>query len=85
MRRIGRVTHIGPSGKAVIKAEKTPKIGEKAFDEEKRRVGRVFDVFGPTVSPYVEVDVEAIDPQSLVGNALYFPSSSRRNKWRKKK
>jgi len=85
LRRIGQVIHISPSGKAVVKAEKTPRIGENVFDEEKRQIGRVFDVLGPTVSPYVEVNVEAVDPQSLVGNMLYFPSSSNRNKWRKKK
>jgi RNA-binding protein len=85
LRRIGRVIHISPGRKAVVKAEKTPKIGENVFDDEQRRIGRVFDVFGPTVSPYVEVEAEAIDAQTLVGNMLYFPSSSRRNKWRKKK
>ena len=85
MRRIGRVTHIGPNGKPVVKAEKTPRIGEKVFDEANQRIGRVYDVFGPTVLPYVEVSVESIDPKSLVGNTLYFPSSSRRNKRRKKK
>ena len=55
------------------------------FNEENQRVGRVYDVFGPTVSPYVEVSVEAVNPQLLVGNVLYFPSSARRNKRRKNK
>jgi RNA-binding protein len=84
LRRIGQVIHISPSRKAVVKAEKTPRIGENVFDEEKRRIGRVFDVFGPTISPYIEVEVNTVNPQSLVGNTLYFPSS-KRNKWRKKK
>ena len=83
MRRIGQVVHISQGRKAVVKAEKTPRIGESVFNEEERRIGRVFDVFGPTVSPYVEV--EAMDPQSLVGNTLYFPSSSKHKKWRKRK
>ncbi|MCW4020998.1 MAG: Gar1/Naf1 family protein [Candidatus Bathyarchaeota archaeon] len=80
MRKIGRVIHIGPSKKAVVKAEKIPKIGETVVDEEKRRVGTVFDVFGPTVSPYVEVDVKVEDPQKIVDSSLYLLSSSRARK-----
>ncbi|MBS7615317.1 hypothetical protein KEJ18_06285 [Candidatus Bathyarchaeota archaeon] len=72
MKKIGRVVHISPSGKAVIKAEKTPGIGVTVIDEKNRQVGKVFDIVGPTVSPYVLVDVKTGDPQSIVGSLLYF-------------
>jgi len=77
LRRVGRVLHIGPSKKALLKAERIPRIGETVVDEKNRVVGTVFDVLGPTVSPYVEVDVRARDPQSIVGSFLYLSSSSR--------
>ena len=85
MRRIGQVIHISPSGKAIVKAEITPRIGETALDEKNRQVGRIFDIIGPTVSPYVEVSVNIEDPQSIVGGFLYIPSSQNHKKWGKKR
>lgn len=85
MRRIGQVIHISPSGKTVVKAERTPKIGVTVLDEKNRQVGKVFDIIGPTVSPYVEVDVDVDDPQTFVGNFLYFPSSPKQSKRRRKR
>jgi len=85
LRKIGRVIHITPSGKALIKAEKAPKIGSTVMNETKKRVGKVFDVFGPTVSPYVEVDVKTVDPESLVNMFLYLPSSHKRIKRSRRK
>ena len=85
MRRIGQVLHISPGGKAVVKAETTPRIGETAFDEKNRQVGKIFDIIGPTVSPYVEVSLSVEDSQSVVGGFLYVPSSQNQKRWSKKR
>ena len=77
MRKIGRVLHITSSGKAVIKAERMPKIGEAVLDEKQRHIGTVFDVFGPTGAPYVEIDVEAKNSQKIVDSDAYVYSPSR--------
>ncbi len=71
MRKIGRVLHIASSGKAVVKAERVPKVGEVVFDEKQRQMGKVFDVFGPTGAPYVAVDVRVKDPKRVVDRDLY--------------
>lgn len=84
MRRLGRVLHISPNKKAVIKAEKIPKIGETVVDNERRRVGTVFDVFGPTVSPYVEVEIKLKDPEKLI-NRLLFVSSAPKHRVRSRR
>ena len=76
--------HVSPSKKAVIKAERTLKIGEVVMNKENERVGKVFDVLGPTVSPYIEVEVDVEDPQSLVNCVLYSPSSRKHSKRSKK-
>ena len=78
MRKIGRVLHIASSKKAVIKAERVPRIGEPVFDEKRRQIGAVSDVFGPTFSPYVEVDVKVKDPQEFVDQDLYVSAPSKR-------
>jgi len=80
LKKIGRVVHISPSGKAVIKAEKTPGIGVTVMDEKNKQMGKVFDVIGPTVSPYVLVDVKTGDPQAIVGSFLYFTPLSKQKK-----
>ena len=85
MRKIGRVLHISPSEKAVIKTSKPPRIGETVFDENRKPVGKVFDVFGPTVSPYIEVLVKRGKPSSLVGKMLYHLPSKRKKRSRKRK
>lgn len=69
MNRIGRVLHISPSGKAVLKAETVPRIGDTVLNGKGRVVGRVFDILGPVDSPYVEVEVES--KRKIVGRLLY--------------
>jgi len=84
LKRIGQVIHVSPSGKAVIKAEKTPRVGVAVTDEKNRQVGKVFDIIGPTISPYLEVNVDVDDPQTLVGNFLYFPSPKQKKRsWKR--
>ena len=80
LRRIGRVLHISPSRRAVVKAERIPKIGGTVLNEDKKPIGTVFDVLGPTVSPYVEVDVKVKNPQEIIDSVLYVSSPSKRKK-----
>lgn len=75
MKRIGRVLHISSSGKAVIRAESIPKIGDIVLDEKLRPIGKVFDVIGSVASPYVEVTVDIKTPRRLVNRVLYFSPS----------
>lgn len=80
MQRIGRVIHITPGNNAVVKAEALPKIGDTVIDEQHNLVGRVFDIFGSTSSPYVEVKSEVKDPYKLVDHFLFVhpPHSGKR-------
>ncbi|MFQ6095471.1 MAG: H/ACA ribonucleoprotein complex subunit GAR1 [Candidatus Bathyarchaeia archaeon] len=84
MRRLGRVIHLTPSKMAVVKAEKLPKIGDRVVNERKKPVGTVFDIIGPTSSPYVEVKPDLKDPERLVAHFLYvLPSPKHKRKMRK--
>lgn len=84
MPRLGRVIHITPSEMAVVKAEKLPKIGNRVVDQKKKPVGTVFDIIGPTSSPYVEVKPGLKNPERLVDHFLYLlPSRRNRRKVRK--
>jgi len=85
LQRIGQVLHVSSSHNIILKAENVPRIGDKALDENLKPVGTVFDVFGPTSSPYVAVKTNVQDPQCLVNRILYVVPSKPGRKKRKKK
>jgi rRNA processing protein Gar1 len=69
----------------IIKAENIPRIGDKVANETLKPVGTVFDVFGPTSSPYVAVKPHVRSPEQFVNHVLYvIPSKSGRKKRKKK-
>jgi rRNA processing protein Gar1 len=69
----------------IIKAENIPRIGDKVANEILKPVGTVFDVFGPTSSPYVAVKPHIRSPEQFVNHVLYvIPSKSGRKKRKKK-
>ena len=60
-----------PSKNLVVKAEVTPKIGEKVVNEKLKHVGTVSDIFGPVSKPYATVKPATDNPASLVDQSLY--------------
>ncbi|MGQ9461069.1 MAG: Gar1/Naf1 family protein [Candidatus Bathyarchaeaceae archaeon] len=85
MQRIGHVLHVSSSKNVILKAENVPRIGDKVVDENLKSMGTVFDVFGPTSSPYVAVKPSVKDPQRFVNSVLYAVPSKPGRKERKKK
>lgn len=84
MKRLGRVLHVSSSRNLILKAENSPKIGNKVVDENLKFVGTVFDVFGPVFQPYVSVKPVTSEPQRLIRNTLYTIPSARRRKEKRK-
>jgi len=81
LNRIGCVLHVSNTKNMIIKAENIPRIGDKVANEKLKPVGTVFDVFGPTSSPYVAVKPITQNPEQLINQVLYaIPSKSGRNK-----
>lgn len=85
MNRIGHVLHVSNTKNMIIKAESIPRIGDKVANEKLKPVGTVFDVFGPTSSPYVAVKPNGQSPEQLVNHVLYaVPSKAGRRKRKKR-
>jgi RNA-binding protein len=83
LNRIGHVLHVSNTKNMILKAENIPRIGDKVANEKLRPVGTVFDVFGPTSSPYVAVKPISQNPEQLVNQVLYaVPSKSGRRRKR---
>ncbi len=81
LHRIGHILHVSKTKNIILKAENIPHIGDKVTDEKLRPVGTVFDVFGPTSSPYVAVKPNIHKSEQLTNQVLYsVPSNDGRNK-----
>ena len=79
MERLGKVLHIASSKNIILKAENSAQIGDRVVDESLKPVGRIFDIFGPTSSPYVSVKADTENPHSFIDRTLYIkPSKSPR-------
>ena len=85
MHRIGYVLHVSNTKNMILKAENIPRIGDKVTNEKLKPVGTVFDIFGPTSSPYVAVKPHIQNPEQLVNHILYaVPSKDERKKMKKR-
>jgi RNA-binding protein len=86
LHRIGYVLHVSNTKNMILKAENTPHIGDSVKNEKLKHIGTVFDVFGPTSSPYVAVKPHIKNPEQLINQVLYVaPSKDERIKKRKKR
>lgn len=78
MQRLGLVLHVSPSRNLIMKVEKVPKIGDTVVDENLKQVGKVFDILGPTSSPYVAIRPTVRDPEKMINRPVYVIPSKRR-------
>lgn len=71
MKRIGKVLHLSNSGKLVLKTKLDARVGVTVLNDELKRVGTIFDVFGPVDHPYASVQPATRNPEKYVGKSLY--------------
>jgi len=87
MKKLGIISHISNKGKIIVRSDSTPGFGLPVFGKNKKRIGIIQDVFGPTKKPYITVKVYAKNAENLdkrVGETL-FVSSKPIKKWGRKK
>jgi RNA-binding protein len=70
--RVGIVSHISKSsGNLILRAERDVKIGDIILDPKGKRIGNIFDVFGPLEAPFLAVKSKIKDPERLIGMSLF--------------
>ena len=81
-RKVGTVLHISKStGNLILKAEDDAEIGEGTFDKTGKRIGVIYDFFGPHKTPYVAVKPRSLDENSkIIGEALYLEDKQKKRK-----
>jgi len=69
---LGTGIHISSvSGNLILKAEKNVGLGEPIYDGKGRKIGIVFDIFGPVSSPFIAVKATVASPERYVGEPLF--------------
>ena len=55
LRKIGRVSHVSKSGFVVAIADpkNLPKVGSEVYTRKMEKIGFVYDIIGPTKSPFI--------------------------------
>jgi len=87
MKKLGKVLHISNRGRIILRSQQTPALGLPVFSSDKKKIGQVNDVFGPTKDPYISVKTRVINSKYLanrVGDTLYV-SKKPNKKWGRRK
>ncbi|MDR2623436.1 MAG: Gar1/Naf1 family protein [Methanobrevibacter sp.] len=88
MKFIGNVVHVAKSGKLIGRSSQSPPVGATVYNKKKSRIGKIYNVFGPTKNPYISIILKVKKFKYDVNDELYISKSSkdkRRKKLRKKK
>ena len=83
MKVLGTVTGMTAGMHAVVTCSETPSIGDEVLDGKRRRIGRVYRIFGPVDAPYASV---ALDGDAAVesGTELYFNGAKQNGKTKRR-
>lgn len=89
MKVLGNILHIANSGKLIAKSSQTPPAGGLVFTDDKRKIGKVGDVFGPVKNPYVSVNLfksaNKRDLESRNGEKLFVSINNKKHSRNKNK
>jgi len=65
----------------ILKASFPPKVGQPVFNSKKKRMGNIYDLFGPVKSPYVIIKpASGVSGEKLVGVSLYIMEEGKRRR-----
>ena len=75
MRKLGVILHISSHGYIILRAALFPKINSSVLTKRMKKIGKVHDVFGLVLSPYISVKpskkMAPADLKKLVGETVY--------------
>lgn len=87
MKKLGSISHISNRGRVIVRSRETPGFGLAVFLKDKKRIGTINDVFGPTKEPYISIKVRAKNSKKdeyQVGDTVYVSTKSN-HKWGRRK
>jgi len=89
MKFLGNISHISNSGKLIARSSETPPSGAFIFNKDKKKIGKISDVFGPTKNPYISIKLfrsfNLKDFEDSYGDELYVSLNNKKNRRRRGK
>lgn len=88
MKFLGNSLHIANSGKLIARSNKTPSPGAIVYNNNKKKIGKVGYVFGPTKKPYISIRLfKSANKKEIVKNygEKLFMSKPKNKKSRKRR
>ena len=75
MKHLGNILHLANSGKLIVRSEQMPPAHAFVYTNDKQKIGKVYNVFGPVKNPYIAVSlfksVNRRDLESRTGEKVY--------------
>jgi len=56
MKELGQISAISASGKGIVRNKDTPKPKSTVFNLNKKKIGKVAGIIGPTRNPYILIE-----------------------------
>ena len=89
MKFLGNISHIANSGKLIARSSQTPPAGALIFNKDKKKIGKIGDVFGPTKNPYISIKLfrsfNLKDFEDKQGDELYVSINTKKDRRRRGK
>ncbi len=88
MKKLGNISHISNRGRVIVRSNQTPGFGLAVFTKNKKRIGTISDVFGPTKEPYISIKIHAKNSKNLeyrVGEPIYVSPNLNKKRGRRKR
>lgn len=85
MKFLGNILHVSNSGRLIAKSSQSPPSGASVFNKNKKKIGKIVDVFGPTKEPYISIGIfKSINSESFKNSSGedLFVSENPKNKKR---
>jgi len=57
MKFLGNISHLSNSGRLIARSSQSPPSGVFVFNKDKKKIGKIVDVFGPTKEPYISIGI----------------------------
>ena len=84
---IGNIKHQSKGNKnLIITLQADARIGQNVFDKNGKQIGKIFDIFGPVISPYASIKLnDKVELGKSKGKPLFLIQSPTRKKKHRKK
>lgn len=84
MKFLGNISHVSNSGRLIARSSQSPPSEASVFNKNKKKIGKIVDVFGPAKEPYISIGIfKSINSESFknhVGEDLFVSDNPKNRK-----